>query len=241
MQENVSPLARINPAIKLGALVYVMVLLIAAPTLRETIALLALAAIGLGCSGWSLLTLGKRVAPYLILFLLTFWMMAAFGKGSTELWSFGWFRVTEESISHAWLIATRMLAFVFLSLTFIATTDQTRFVMSLIHQCRLPDRLAYGFLAGIRFIPIFQQEIRTIRQARQVRQQQSIWPWQTFFAISLPLFTNSIIRSEQIAIAMEARGFRAERTYYVRPVVTQQDRLFFGLVCFGATLLRIVV
>nr|WP_251137045.1 energy-coupling factor transporter transmembrane component T [Exiguobacterium sp. s193] len=218
-----------------------MVLLIAAPTLRETIALLALAAIGLGCSGWSLLTLGKRVAPYLILFLLTFWMMAAFGKGSTELWSFGWFRVTEESISHAWLIATRMLAFVFLSLTFIATTDQTRFVMSLIHQCRLPDRLAYGFLAGIRFIPIFQQEIRTIRQARQVRQQQSIWPWQTFFAISLPLFTNSIIRSEQIAIAMEARGFRAERTYYVRPVVTQQDRLFFGLVCFGATLLRIVV
>lgn len=241
MQENVSPLARINPAIKLGALFYVMVLLIAAPTLRETIALLALAAIGLGCSGWSVLTLGKRIAPYLILFLLTFWMMAAFGKGSTELWSFGWFRVTEESIAHAWLIAVRMLAFVFLSLTFIATTDQTRFVMSLIHQCRLPDRLAYGFLAGIRFIPIFQQEIRTIRQARQVRQQHSIWPWQTFFAISLPLFTNSIIRSEKIAIAMEARGFRAERTYYVHPVVTQQDRLFLGLVCFGATLLRIVV
>lgn len=241
MQENDSPLARINPALKLGALLYVMVLLIAAPTLRETIALLLLAAVGLGCSGWSLLTLAKRVSPYLVLFLLTFWMMAAFGKGSTEVWSFGWFRVTEESIGHAWLIALRMLAFVFFSLTFIATTDQTRFVMSLIHQCRLPDRLAYGFLAGIRFIPIFQQEIRTIRQARRVRQQHSIWPWQTFFAISLPLFTNSIIRSEQIAIAMEARRFQAERTYYVRPVVTRHDQVFFALVCLVASLLRIVL
>nr|WP_251027435.1 MULTISPECIES: energy-coupling factor transporter transmembrane component T [unclassified Exiguobacterium] len=218
-----------------------MFLLITTSSLRVTLALLLLALVGLVRSGWPLTTLIRRLAPYSLLFLLTFWMMAAFGKGSTELWTFGWFRITEESLDHAWLIAIRMLAFVFLSLTFVATTDPTRFVMSLIHQCRLPVRLAYGFLAGIRFIPIFRQAIRTIRQARRVRQQRSIWPWETFFDISLPLFTTSIIRSEQIAIAMEARQFQANRTYYVRPVVTRFDLLFFGLVSSIATSLRLFV
>ncbi|MDI3236222.1 energy-coupling factor transporter transmembrane component T [Exiguobacterium antarcticum] len=241
MQENKSLLTRINPSVKLGTLLYVMFLLITTSSLRVTLALLLLALVGLVHSGWPLTTLIRRLAPYSLLFLLTFWMMAAFGKGSTELWTFGWFRITEESLDHAWLIAIRMLAFVFLSLTFVATTDPIRFVMSLIHQCRLPVRLAYGFLAGIRFIPIFRQAIRTIRQARRVRQQRSIWPWETFFDISLPLFTTSIIRSEQIAIAMEARQFQANRTYYVRPVVTRFDLLFFGLVSSIATSLRLFV
>lgn len=241
MQENDTPLARINPAVKLGTLLYVMVLLITTSSLQVTLALAVLAAVGVCSSGWRLPTLLLRLSPYGVLFLLTFWMMAAFGKGSTELWTFGWFRITEESLDHAWLIATRMLAFVFLSLTFVATTDPTRFVMSLIHQCRLPVRLAYGFLAGLRFIPIFRQAIRTIRQARRVRRQRSIWPWQTFFDISLPLFTTSIIRSEQIAIAMEARQFQTNRTYYVRPIVTRFDLLFFGLVSSIATSLRLFV
>jgi len=241
VQENNSLLARLNPAVKLGTLVYVMLLLITTSRLPVTVALLLFAAVGVACSGWKLSTLVFRLVPYTVLFLLTFWMMAAFGKGETELWAFGWFRITEESLAHAWLVATRMLAFVLLSITFVATTDPTRFVMSLIHQCRLPVRLAYGFLTGLRFIPIFRQAIRTIRQARRIRQQRSIWPWQTFFAISLPLFTTSIIRSERIAIAMEARQFRVERTYYVRPVVTRVDGLFFGLVCIITTSLRLFV
>lgn len=241
MQEKDTLLARINPAVKLGTLLYVMMLLITTSSLHVTLALSVLAAVGVCSSGWRLPVLLLRLVPYGLLFLLTFWMMAAFGKGSTELLTFGWFRITEESLDHAWLIATRMLAFVFLSLTFVATTDATRFVMSLIHQCHLPVRLAYGFLAGLRFIPIFRQAIRTIRQARRVRQQRSLWPWQTFFDISLPLFTTSIIRSEQIAIAMEARQFQTNRTYYVRPIVTRFDLLFFGLVSSIATSLRLFV
>lgn len=241
MQENHSWLAQINPSVKLATLVYVMLLLILTSRLEVTFALLILSAVGVCCSGWQLSTLLIRLVPYGVLFLLTFWMMAAFGKGETELWAFGWFRITEESLAHAWLVATRMLAFVLLSVTFVATTDATRFVMSLIHQCRLPVRLAYGFLAGLRFIPIFRQSIRTIRQARRVRQQRSLWPWQTFFDISLPLFTTSILRSEQIAIAMEARQFRINRTYYVEPVVTRGDLAFLLMTVTLATSLRLVV
>lgn len=239
MQENDSLLARVNPAVKLGTLVYVMLLLISTSRLPVTFALLLFAAVGVACSGWRLSILLLRLIPYSLLFLLTFWMMAAFGKGETELWAFGWFRITEESLAHAWLVATRMFAFVLLSITFVATTDPIRFVMSLIHQCRLPVRLAYGFLAGLRFIPIFRQAIRTIRQARRIRQQRSIWPWQTFFAISLPLFTTSIIRSERIAIAMEARQFRVDRTYYIRPVVTRSDLVFLLMTVTLATSLRL--
>ena len=70
--------------------------------------------------------------PYLVFFILVFWMMAAFGKGEETIWEWAWFRVTEESVGNGLTIALRMLGFVTYGLLFTSTTDLTQFIMSLI-------------------------------------------------------------------------------------------------------------
>jgi len=230
MQTNVSPFAKLNPVIKGSGLFLIMFALIATTDWIKTLIFLSFAIALLFLSGWSPFDFLKRLAPYSLLFLLTFWMMAAFGKGTNTLWSFGWFHVTSESVAHGWLLALRMLTFVCLSLAFVTTTDATRFVMSLIHQAKLSPRFAYGFLAGIRFLPQLIEEVRVLRQVRMIRNVHSRFPGDAFLSIGLPLFSRSIQRAERMAIAMEARHFSAERTYYEVPVVQRQDIVYLVVI-----------
>lgn len=230
MQTNVSPFAKLNPVIKGSGLFLIMFALIATTDWIKTLIFLSFAIVLLLLSGWGPVDFLKRLAPYSLLFLLTFWMMAAFGKGTNTLWAFGWFHVTSESVAHGWLLALRMLTFVCLSLAFVTTTDATRFVMSLIHQAKLSPRFAYGFLAGIRFLPQLIEEVRVLRQVRMIRNVHSRFPGDAFLSIGLPLFSRSIQRAERMAIAMEARHFSAERTYYEVPVVQSQDIVYLVVI-----------
>ena len=232
MQTNASLFAKLNPVIKGSGLFLMMFALIATTDWGKTLVFLGLAIGILLLSGWGPVDFLKRLAPYSLLFLLTFWMMAAFGKGTDVLWSFGWFRITSESVSHGWLLALRMATFVCLSLAFVTTTDATRFVISLIHQAKVSPRFAYGFLAGIRFLPQLVEEVRVLRQVRMIRNVHSRFPGDAFLSIGLPLFTRSIQRAERMAIALEARRFSAERTYYEVPVVSRRDVLYLAaMVC----------
>ena len=60
----------------------------------------------------------KKVMSLFWIFILIFWMMAAFGKGQETTWQWAWFHVTQESINHGLTIAFRMLAFVTYGLLF---------------------------------------------------------------------------------------------------------------------------
>lgn len=226
MQTNASLFAKLNPVIKGSGLFLIMFALIATTDWVKTLVFLGLAIGLLLLSGWGPIDFLKRLAPYSLLFVLTFWMMAAFGKGTDTIWSFGWFHVTTESTMHGWLLALRMATFVCLSLAFVTTTDATQFVMSLIHQTKLSPRFAYGFLAGIRFLPQLIEEVRVLRQVRMIRNVHSRFPGDAFLSIGLPLFTRSIQRAERMAIAMEARHFSAERTYYEIPEVSRRDIMY---------------
>ncbi|WP_410501240.1 energy-coupling factor transporter transmembrane component T [Exiguobacterium acetylicum] len=230
MQTNASLFAKLNPVIKGSGLFLIMFALIATTDWVKTLVFLGLAIGLLLISGWGPFDFLKRLAPYSLLFLLTFWMMAAFGKGTNTLWSFGWFHVTSESVAHGWLLALRMLTFVCLSLAFVTTTDATRFVMSLIHQAKISPRFAYGFLAGIRFLPQLVEEVRVLRQVRMIRNVHSRFPGDAFLSIGLPLFSRSIQRAERMAIAIEARHFSADRTYYEVPVVQRQDIIYLVVI-----------
>ncbi|GGH87438.1 energy-coupling factor transport system permease protein [Pullulanibacillus pueri] len=170
MKSNQSLLATINPTLKLFTHLTLMILImtLASPLITLFLWLLALI-VGLFIGGWTPSYLYKRLLPYFIFFVLVFWMLAAFGEGATVLWQWGWFHITEEGIKHGLLIALRMYAFVTYSLLFTSTTDITTFIMSLIHQCHLSPKWAYGLLAGFRFIPLFQTELTQMKLAHRVR------------------------------------------------------------------------
>lgn len=184
--------------------------------------------IGIFLGGWRISYLLNRLLPYLGFFILIFWMMAVFGEGGETIWKWAWFHITKESMNHGLTISLRMLGFVTYGLLFTSTTDLTLFIMSLIHQCKLSPKWAYGLLAGFRFIPLFQSELNQMKTAHKVRSYKEKNRWKAFLRYSLPLFTQGIRKSERIAIAMEARGFTGtrHRTYYQTTKIITKDFVY---------------
>lgn len=119
-------------------------------------------------------------------------------------------------------LATRLLAYAGLGILFALTTDGDFFIRSLMHQCRLPPKFAYGLLAAFHLMPGMVREYKTVRTAFAVRGVRA-------GPLALrPMFTmlvNSVRWSECVAMAMESKGFcgTAARTYCQIPRVRWYD------------------
>lgn len=131
-------------------------------------------------------------------------------------------------------LATRLLAYASFGILFALTTEGEYFVSSLMHQCHLSPKFAYGILAAFHLMPNMVREFEKVRLAFATRGMQV-----GIFSVK-PVFTmlvNSIRWSECVAMAMESKGFcgSAERTYYSVPRVHWYD-----VVCCGGCILLIV-
>lgn len=135
-------------------------------------------------------------------------------------------------------LATRLLAYAGLGILFALTTDGEFFVRSLMHQCRLSPKFAYGVLAAFHLMPGMVREFRSVRTAFAVRGMR-------VHALSVkPMFTmlvNSVRWSESVAMAMESKGFcgDAPRSYYTVPRVRWYDWLG-SFACVGGIILGIL-
>ena len=140
-----------------------------------------------------------------------------------------------RNLTAALQLATRLLAYAGLGLLFSLSTRGEDFVLSLMHQCRLPPKFAYGILAAFNLMPNMARELRNVRTAFAVRNIHA-----GIFSLK-PAFTmlvNSVRWSEAITMAMESRGFDgsgAGRTYYTVPSVRWYD-VAFALACAGLIL-----
>lgn len=140
-------------------------------------------------------------------------------------------------------IAFRILCFSALSMMFLFTTDPILFMLSLIQQCKLPPKLAYGVIAGFRFLPLLKDEILIIRQAHRIRGAASDSGLKGKLSavrrFTIPLLAGAIRKAERTAIAMESKGFTGSRnrTFYRTITVRRADWCFFLLVLllFGAS------
>ena len=101
-------------------------------------------------------------------------------------------------------LATRLFAFVGLSLVFSLTTDPYTFMKSLQKDAKLPRKFAYGILCAFNLMPYIRNEYNNARLALAVRGAK-------YGAFSVkPLFSmlvNSIRWSEMMSMAMQSKGF----------------------------------
>ena len=138
-------------------------------------------------------------------------------------------------------LSTRLLAYAGMGILFSLTTDGEFFISSLMHQCRLSPKFAYGILAAFHLMPDMIREFKAVRTAYEVRGIK-------VHALSFrPLFTmlvNSIRWSESVAMAMESKGFcgDAPRTSYSVPKVHWYDwalaAVFIGGIILGMIFLH---
>ena len=109
--------------------------------------------------------------------------------------------------------------------------------------------IAMTLSIALRFIPTLLDETNRIMRAQESRgadfKHGSLFKrFGAIISLIIPLFVSAIDRSEQLANAMEARGYdpRAKRTRYKKLKANWRDivALFLGLAIFGGIIFLIV-
>jgi energy-coupling factor transport system ATP-binding protein len=87
-------------------------------------------------------------------------------------------------------------------------------------QLKIPAGPAFMLTAGLRYVPLIEQKIRSIRDAQQARgidlrpRLANVGNW---MALLLPLLVQCFLLADELALAMEARGFSCKRRTMRRP------------------------
>lgn len=212
-----------NPSMKL-ALLFVVALEISFTTIVSlNVALIIIALIYLLFKRTRLKTLG---------WLLLVPLLPAIG-----LWSTQYINGTGDKTLMAWVLFTRIYAFVFTGATFTLTTNILQLADSLEQNWHLPAKFAYGVLAAYNLIPKIKHEVEIIRAAGRMRGQTlSFWSPQLYFKAILV----SINWSQNLAQAMRSHGFveDAPRTHYRQITLRRRD---WAILLGGIVLLQVGV
>lgn len=176
--------------------------------------------------------------PFFILAFGMLWTTIAFAQAPdnpNDTISIIGLTFPRESFLVALALSMRILSVATLSLLFIFTTNVIHFIISLIQQFRLPPKIAYGVLAGYRFLPMMKDElfiingahrVRGVNQAKGIRSRIS-----QYKRFAIPLLASAIRKAERTAMAMESKGFTGSknRTFYKKFYVTKKDWFFLGV------------
>jgi len=239
--EGDSPLRGVNPSVKMIASVLVMLFVSVVFDHRTLGAVIALGAVlvllvGRVRPG----VLGRAMVPFLLFGLGFLWMNALLPRSAgTPLFTVGPVVVSREGALNGVSFALRAIAFGVWSLLFVATTEPTSFVLSLVHQLSVPPKLAYSALAAYRYLPSLQMELEQIRGAHRLRGVGEAGGLrgkvQRAYRYTVPLLAGALRRASRVAAAMEARGFSGgERSWYRRERLAWRDALY-AIAVLGGT------
>jgi len=157
------------------------------------------------------------------------------GEASTvEVAIIGQRTLTAENFTNGLKLASRILVYGGLGMIFAFTTNSMDLIMSLMQQFHLPPKFAYGILAAYHFFPVVQSEYATVGAALKVRGVKA-GPFST--RRLFPMIVHALERSENLAMAMESRGFEEGRPRSVAFRVPLRERDFAFLFAMNGLIL----
>jgi energy-coupling factor transport system permease protein len=233
-----SALHRLDPRVKTGAALLLMTAPFAAPSLASALLLSAFVAALAVFSTAPLPALLRtlRTVFWLGLIMFFFYLFTTPGQPVVTLWKI---TVTWEGLLAGAVQIYRLCLLVIVAALLTFTTSPAQLAHGLeallgpLERLGLPVReLVMVLTLALRFVPTLFDEIDKITKAQAVRGAdiRSKNPWQrvrSWGPTFVPIFVSAFRRSEELATAMEARGFRSAqhrtRLYPLR--LTLQDWL----------------
>ena len=215
-----SPVHKTNVIVKLLA---VLVLMAACFIVDDFIGLGIIALVVAGLYALARIPAGvalKTAAPLLVFAVLTAVMNLFFIATGETLWQWGIFHITTGGLFAAGFYGLRLTILVFIACLLTLTTPVLAIVKATAKLLRPLNRIGVpveelSMMTGmaIRFLPLFAEELVTIRQARQARgADMSFNPFKgglkTIASLIIPLFISAFRHAETISAAMDARCFR---------------------------------
>ena len=233
-----SPLGRVNPSVKLLALVLIaLALTFVFDPVTPAVLLLVTLVVGRLAGGLSFRSQLQPLVVFVAAGVAIFLGNILFNKGNAAaraLAHIGPVKITGVALNAGGSLWLRLLCFALLSLIFVKTTEPQDLILSLIHQLRLNFRVAYGTMVGYRMLPAFQSDLQTIRAAQRARGVQDkrglVHWWARMRRYAIPLLAGAVRKASRVAVAMDARAFGAlpGRTYRRRLTVGRGDLVFLA-------------
>lgn len=161
---------------------------------------------------------GLKPVLWLVLFTLILHLFLT--KGDGEFYQFGPLKIYEEGLKQGVFISIRffllilMTSLLTLTTTPIEITDGLETLLGPLKKIKFPvHELALMMSISLRFIPTLMQETDKIMKAQIARGVEfSSGPIKervkAIIPLLIPLFISSFKRAEELAVAMEARGYR---------------------------------
>lgn len=134
-----------------------------------------------------------------------------------------------HNLYQAYVLFTRMYAYVFLGAVFTETTDMLALARSLEQNFKLPSKFAYGTLAAFNVIPKIHAEVNRIRLVGDMRHYHlSFYSPTLYFKAILA----AISWSNSLAEGMISHGYREDkpRSVIIPIALTKKDWLIFSTI-----------
>ncbi len=244
---------RLDPRVKMGAALLLMVLPFVAPSWQSGL-ILSVFVIALALlSAVPILALLRtlRTVFWLGFFMFFFY---AFTTPGQPVFTWGPLTITWAGSLAGGIQIYRLCLLVIVASVLSYTTSPTQLahgleaLLSPLARLGLPVRdLAMVLTIALSFVPTLSHEIAKITKAQQARGAElggTLWHWaKSWVSMFVPIFVSAFRRAEHLAMAMEARGFRGARNR-TRMVQLQLDWhdlvasltvLVVSLIVLGAT------
>lgn len=232
-----SVLHRLDPRLKLGACFWYVLLIFMAHGLGGYLLLVLCLLALIGLSRVPARYYWAGIKPLVWVILVTVVIQVLFSSGGTTYFKWGILAVTSDGLVQAAVIFWRFILIITASTVLTVTTaplQLARAIESLMRplaKLRVPvNQIAMMISIALRFIPTIMDEVVTIMQAQRARGVDfsaggMLTRAKRLVPIMIPLFVSAFRRAEDLATAMEARGYDpdGERTHYHQLKWRQKD------------------
>ena len=223
-----SPLHRLDPRAKLLMCITYVVLVFFANSLATCLLLLLTLLVAIFVSQVSPKLYWRGIKPLVWIILITVIFQVLFSAGGPVYWRWGIFSVTRDGLVNSLIIFFRFVVIITASTILTVTTPTLRIVDALswfmrpLKAVKVPvNQITLMISIALRFIPTIMDEAVKIANAQRSRgmnldEGNLFKRLLRMVPILIPLFVDSFKRAEELATAMEARGYDpdAPRTHY---------------------------
>lgn len=211
---------RLDPRSKLLFVIVFAILVFMAnnPATYATLAVFVIATVIAAQIPLSYILKGLKPVWYLLIFTALLHILMT--KGGTVYVKWGWFTIEQQGILQAIYISLRLGLLVLISSLLTLTTspidltDGLERLLSPFRRVKLPvHEIAMMLSIALRFIPTLLEETEKIMKAQMSRGADFesgglIKRAKSLIPVVIPLFISAFRRAEDLALAMEARGYR---------------------------------
>jgi energy-coupling factor transport system permease protein len=236
-----SYLHKLDARAKILPICIVLILSLLTDSTLFYLSILALLIISLFLSGIDRKTIWSNFKPILILVVVTSLYHLIFSSTDNSkvlLNIFGW-KITQTAVASALFYSLRLVIFISIAFVMTLTSSPSDLgeaffkLLRPLEKIKLPvNDLALILFIALRFIPILYEEFTAIKNAQIIRgvnfKGSLLNRINKTTSIIIPLFVAATQRADELALALQARGYTGgnDRSFYTNAIFGYREIIF---------------